>query len=354
MQRSVTQKPVEKNVLKNKPKDSRWRQQTLPSYRPLFTAQFAWLVFLFQGVLFVLIGTLVLALDNAKEVVVDYTCCHQHPDDNNIDCWDNSTQFHSFTCTVPVKLEEEYEGDVMFQYGMKHFFQNNRLYIKSRNDVQLVGDLHSTYDCDKYATTMVDGKELPIAPCGLVANSMFNDTFKLYYYTQGDLLIPVPFSTERVIWSVERKRKYKNPKYDPKKNETLCDAFRGTAKPLDWQRPICELGNDEDGYGFENVDFIAWMKPAALPTFRKNYRSLKKIGQFVKGLPQGNYLLVLNYNYPILQVAGNQSRKYFIISKDGILGAKNNFLPIAFITFGSVSLLTVVFFLVIQMKNKKH
>lgn len=291
---------------------------------------------------FVVIGTVVLLLNDAKETVVDYTCCSPTELDSTLGCRDNSTPFRSFTCKVQIQLREIYKGDVKFQYGLEHFFQNNRLYIKSRNDVQLTGSLESTADCDKYAVSDDSGVELPIAPCGLVANSMFNDTFQLFFLNKSNNLVRVPFSTDNVIWSVERERKYKNPKYDKTKNETLCDAFKNTAKPKDWQRPICELGNDEDGYGFENIDFIAWMKPAALPTFRKNYRTLKRVELFASGLEKGTYLLKVNYNYPILRVSGERGKKYFIIAKDGILGPKNNFLPIALLSFGSLSVLTAV------------
>ncbi|VDD88624.1 unnamed protein product [Enterobius vermicularis] len=254
--------------------ESKWRQQTLPAYRPILTGRLVLAIFLVQGILFIAIGVM-------------------------IKLFDHSTYQKSF------------KGDVKFQYGIEYFNQNNRQYIKSRNDIQLTGDLQSTGDCGKYATSNESGVELPIAPCGLMANSMFNavkdqsatsenisyllDTFQLFYETKG---VTVPFSSDNVIWSVERKRKFINPKYDKTKNETLCSAFEGTAKPLDWERPACELGNDEDGYAFENVDFIVWMKPAALPNFRKTYRTLKrsKTGVFTNGLPQGNYTLTVHYS----------------------------------------------------------
>lgn len=54
------------------------------------------------------------------------------------------------------------------------------------------------------------------------------DTFKLYYLSgnvMGNEMIKVPYSAKNVIPEDERKRKFKNPKYDPQKNQTLCDAF---------------------------------------------------------------------------------------------------------------------------------
>lgn len=60
-------------------------------------------------------------------------------------------------------------------YGLTNFYQNHRRYVKSRDDAQLAGgtvnsegDLSS--DCDPFR----ENNSIPIAPCGAVANSMFN------------------------------------------------------------------------------------------------------------------------------------------------------------------------------------
>ena len=57
--------------------------------------------------------------------------------------------------------------------------------MKSRDDVQLLAasldDLKNPKaDCRPYDKVDEDGRTLPIAPCGAIANSLFNDTFFLY------------------------------------------------------------------------------------------------------------------------------------------------------------------------------
>lgn len=58
-------------------------------------------------------------------------------------------------------------------YGLTNYHQNHRRYVKSRDDDQLLGRLDNTpsSDCVPFAYT---DNDIPIAPCGAIANSLFN------------------------------------------------------------------------------------------------------------------------------------------------------------------------------------
>ncbi|KAK0400136.1 hypothetical protein QR680_003372 [Steinernema hermaphroditum] len=243
-------------------------------------------------------------------------------------------------------------GDVVFFYGLSNFYQNLRQYIASRNDQQLFGDLESVENCAPYEKDETSG--LKIAPCGSVANSMFNDTFSMTYSMENGTTVNVPFAAGNVIHSYERERKYKNPPYDPALNETLCDAFNKTTQPPWWQTPICEVGNDETGRGFENVDFIVWMNTAPLPDFRKIYRTLNRTqpddSTFHIGLPAGNYTLRIRYNYGVAQF---NIKKYFVIATTSWSGPKNFFLGIAYMTVGLFLFLLGCGLIVYECINRK-
>lgn len=62
-------------------------------------------------------------------------------------------------------------------YGLSNYYQNHRRYVKSRDDNQLLGNLDAdpSRDCNPFDFANESGSEKkPIAPCGAIANSMFN------------------------------------------------------------------------------------------------------------------------------------------------------------------------------------
>lgn len=210
---------------------------------------------------------------------------------------------------------ESIQGDVKFYYGLSKYYQNNRLYFNSRNDQQLRGKVDEVDGCEPLKFVLVNGTKVPIVPCGVVANSMFNDVFELFYIVDSSTngTTRVPWTTRGVLGATEMKRKFANPVRAA--NQTLCDVFevgsdsgvfwidhiQGTIKPPAWRVPICKLGvnsTDPDvGIGFENIDFMVWMKVAALPKFRKLYRILnRQVDMFSNGLPKGQYQLRITYS----------------------------------------------------------
>jgi hypothetical protein len=65
------------------------------------------------------------------------------------------------------------QGKVYMYYGLTNFYQNHRRYVKSRDDTQLLGQLsqNPSTDCHPFDK---DTSNVAIAPCGAIANSLFN------------------------------------------------------------------------------------------------------------------------------------------------------------------------------------
>ncbi|VDL83669.1 unnamed protein product [Nippostrongylus brasiliensis] len=250
---------------------------------------------------------------------------YSHLITTNIDLYNRITTFFRLSSYFRRRmsyfsLKQQFQGDVKFYYGLRRFYQNNQKYVESRNDRQLIGHLDEVSGCDPL--DYVNGTNITYVPCGFIANSMFNDSFQLLLHGEHGGDVTVPFTTRNVVADVVRKKKFRNPVLTG--NESLCDAFEGTARPPWWQTDICKLGAGVQGVGvgFENVDFMVWMQAAALPNFRKRYRNL--------------------------------DRESFIITRESWAGSRSEFLAFAYIAVGVFLLLVSILFLVLYIRHRIH
>jgi hypothetical protein len=156
-------------------KNSKFKQQKLPSWRPVPTITSTTLTFLFFGIAFIVIGIVVISFSNKiVEKSVQY----------DIDCKNNTN------CELPLKITEDMEGTIMVYYQLNNFYQNHRRYVQSKSSNQLLGQHMSVADlkteCDPIVTMAdlgldksYDGVPIPATepanPCGLIAKSLFND-----------------------------------------------------------------------------------------------------------------------------------------------------------------------------------
>ena len=168
-------------------------------------------------------------------------------------------------CTLQFVIPEDIHPPILFYYRLTNFYQNHRRYVKSLDTDQLKGTA-VTYDTIKGGSCdplrFEEKTKRPYYPCGLVANSLFNDTFRN--------LTPVGNSRNNktyelfkkgISWASD-KALYGNTKYKP----------QDIAVPPNWQERW-----GPDGYTDENLppnldqdeEFQVWMRSAGLPAFSK-------------------------------------------------------------------------------------
>jgi len=279
-----------------RPLRTAFKQQQLPAWQPILTPTPVIITFLVVGVAFIIIGIpLLVASNNVVEVSQRY--------DDNSQCTINST------CTIDLQVTDEMKAPVFLYYRLENYYQNHRRYVKSRNDQQLRGVVNQKYsdlaDCDPIQSnhSSKDPSQFYL-PCGLIAWSLFNDTFALRNGNQN-----ISLRKNGIAWSSDIKEKFNNPPSDAPGIRTISD--------------------------FEDEDFIVWMRTAGLPNFKKLYRIIDQ------DLAPGTYSVDIANNYPVSSFNG---RKLVVLSTTTWIGGKNSFLGWAFIVVGIICFLQGVVF----------
>ncbi|XP_031166045.1 cell cycle control protein 50B [Sander lucioperca] len=331
----------EEQELANRPDNTAFTQQRLPAWQPMLSAGIVIPGFVLIGLAFIGIGVALFVTSRSIQVLeFDYTGV-----DQNSPCFKCSDpKVLNCVCNLNFSIDSLFKGTVFFYYGLSNYYQNFRKYGVSKDDVQLSGDLTNfktpSDTCSPYA---YDSNNQPIVPCGSIANSMFNDAFKLYQIINGTNTL-VPFDGKGIAWWTDYNIKYRNPSITPLKN-----AFNNTVKPIFWSKPAYELDtSDPANNGFINQNFLVWMRRAALPNFRKLYGRINE-GDYAQGLPAGNYSLEIAYNYPVLSFDG---RKKVVFSNVSWMGGKNEFLGIAYLVIGSMCVFMSIVMLIVYAKFK--
>ncbi|TRZ01463.1 hypothetical protein DNTS_013968 [Danionella cerebrum] len=319
--------------LSRRPDNSAFKQQRLPAWSPSLTAQTVLPSFYILSAVCLVLGIcLLVTVENTHQFKVDYTDAETC--DRCLELRKDVTQSKKICiCEVRFSLPQTFklsvhavvfhlpQGDVFFYYGLRNFHQNLRRYMDSRDDAQMVGRKSYLRAPSSYCAPFdYNANGTAIAPCGAVANSLFNDTFIIKHYPTNGRNVEVPLYRKGIAWYTDKNVKFRNP---PTNNTfSLRQAFEGmtqpppafepkvvlashprasvsgTTRPLYWQRSVYELDStDPNNNGFINDDLIVWMREAAFPDFKKLYGVLNRAqGPFTEGLPAGSYSILINYS----------------------------------------------------------
>lgn len=99
--------------------------------------------------------------------------CRNYLDSSGFSLSKSCRQLPTCQCEVKVSLDQPLRSTVHMYYGIQNYYQNHRRYLNSLDTKQLHGDLSNGPDED-CRPLVRDGNNVPIVPCGLIANSWFN------------------------------------------------------------------------------------------------------------------------------------------------------------------------------------
>ena len=312
---TIAAEPEEdEDLVYEKVKQSRFKQQNLPAWRPVPTILSIVIVFTVFGILFVILGIVLLVYSNkVKSAKIDYT-----------DCGSNDP------CNKQLTLEDDIDAPVFVYYQLDGFFQNSRRYLKSKETDQLTGDDIKAHDnCEPAETnkemgfsstqtalddtTVLNPNDIAV-PCGLVAKTFFNDRFTFKIGSENLVV-----DETNIAFGKDKKLYDKNP--DPSKQ---------------W-------------IDMTNEHFLVWMRPSGLPNPRKLW------GRINRDLKKGEVIditIVNKYN-----VNNYKGKKKIVLSNATRFGGKNKFLGVSYIVVGALSILCAILFPIgyqFQLKKEKE
>ena len=293
-------------------KQSRFKQQNLPAWRPVPTILSIVIVFAIFGILFIILGIVLLIYSNkVKSAEIEYTDCTLGQ-----------------ICNKQLTLENDIDSPVFVYYQLNGFFQNSRRYVKSKETDQLTGDDISVHDeCEPAeknkemgfspSQTALDGSALDpeayAVPCGLMAKTFFNDSFS-FSIGSTDLTV----DETNIAFDKDKKLYDENP---------------------DRSKQWMDMTNEH---------FLVWMRPSGLPNPKKLW------GRINRDLKQGEKIdIAINNNYDVSHYKG---KKKIVLSNATKFGGKNKFLGISYIVVGALSILCAIIFPIgyrFQMQKEK-
>ncbi|TKY48191.1 ALA-interacting subunit 5 [Spatholobus suberectus] len=301
-----------------KPIYSRFSQQELPAWKPILTPGWVIATFSVIGIVFIPIGLVSLfSSESVVEAVLRYddSCLPPSHAQNAVAYIQSDTT--NKTCITKWTVDHKMEAPIYIYYQLDNYYQNHRRYVKSRNDKQLWnkaadGDTRNCFPEDNIKDT-----NQPIVPCGLIAWSLFNDTYR-FLTNNKDLTV----NKKNIAWGSDRRSKFGSNVYP--KNFQRGDLIGGAK--LNESIPL----NEQE-------DLIVWMRTAALPTFRKLY------GKIETDLEVDDKIeIVIENNYNTYEFGG---KKRLVLSTTTMIGGKNPFLGTAYLLVGGLSLLCAIGFI---------
>ncbi|KAF2670122.1 Lem3/Cdc50 [Microthyrium microscopicum] len=347
-----------KEVKTRRPPNSAFRQQRLKAWMPILTIRTVVPLYFAAGLVLSPIGGWFLYNSaKVKEIALDYSNCANEADETYADMpsklvehhfrskekvqspqWkvehNTTVQYMDSLVTVPdttkcylqFTIPEDMHPPVLLYYRLENFYQNHRFYLASFSANQLAGKAitatqATNSDCSRLA---VNEHGKVIYPCGLIANSMFNDTIlspRVQFPAAGNLShvsIVYPMSRRNIAWEHDKKL-YSRTNYQPGE----------AVPPPHWARRwnytvrMPDLTNDES--------FHVWMRTAGLPKFsklamRNDQETLKK----------GVYELEIWDEFNTTLYGGKKS---ILISTRTATGGRNPFMGIAYVIVGVICIL---------------
>jgi len=259
-----------------------------------------------------------------------------------------SVELTTDICTVQFDIPNDIGPPVYVYYRLTSFYQNHRRYVKSLDTDQLNGDYinNETISVSACSPLQLAPNGKAYYPCGLIANSIFNDTINSPVAVNaggGQSSEPYIMTNNSIAWDSDASL-YKKTKYQPW--EVMPPPNWAPRYPDGYteEMPIPDLSEYEE--------FQVWMRTAGLPTFSKlalrNDNDVMTAGLYTIDIYDCGYIcpvhareILICIVFPVTEYGGT---KTLLLSTRTVVGGKNSFLGIAYVVIGGICIVLGVVF----------
>ena len=186
-----------------------FKQQIMKAWQPVPTIYSTVILFCLLGLFFLGFGIALIILTQQIVEVTEY--------------YDDKCKIND-VCNISIDIPNDMQAPVFFYYQLENFYQNHRRYVKSRDVDQLRGVIQTVSTLDSTCTPVVTMAQLgipnnkvlngsslldsdPANPCGLIAKSFFNDTYKMSDSNMTSIFI----DETGIAWPSDKENKFFRP-----------------------------------------------------------------------------------------------------------------------------------------------
>ncbi|PYH77166.1 cell cycle control protein [Aspergillus uvarum CBS 121591] len=334
-----------------RPANTAFRQQRLKAWQPILTPKSVLPLFFVIGVIFAPIGGLLLwASSQVQEIVIDYSECatkassqptsisdrvktsFKSSNEQSTPTWQSLNKNGTTVCRLIFEIPDKLEPPVFMYYRLTNFYQNHRRYVKSLDIDQLKGKAvdNKTISGGSCDPLKLDPSGKAYYPCGLIANSLFNDTISSPELLNGDNAQTYYMTNKGIAWDSD-KQLIKKTQYN--KWQVVPPPNWHDRYPNGYVDGIPNLHEDEE--------FMVWMRTAALPAFSKLSRR-----NDTTAMAAGSYQLDIEDRFPVTEYGGTKS---ILISTRTVIGGQNPFMGIAYVVVGGVCIVLGALFTIAHL-----
>ncbi|EQC26241.1 hypothetical protein SDRG_15902 [Saprolegnia diclina VS20] len=369
----------------NRPDDSRWSQQTLPTWKPILTLWWTIVILFASAIGCLVLGILICRSSSQLSV---YRVLYDGPDQLDATQEDGSVAHlsnchvsspadaNSFsgqhTCYVTIRVTKDFVSDGHLYYELDPFYQNHRRLVASQEPSQLMdiwaANALGTTNCDPLVMvtstacfgTVCNGSEQlrQLYPCGLVSNTMFNDIFWLHNGSvpNGPALGHSDLTHEGIAKSFLTYN-VKNPSgsldlatylpiwHNPNYSRIVPMPDRPNPPSItpDYSNSTAWTTTAPPGTGLENEWFRVWIDITATPMVRKLYGRIAQAK-----LRNGTEL-----TFAVQSNFFSGGTKSLVLAELAWYGSENKPLGVAFVVVGVFCALAALVFFARALRNPR-